>query len=379
MAINFSDTLAAINADLNSRNFVFVLVLAALLSLWFFWLFFVPLSVTKQAKGSFDTGQPVITITTSVNGRIDQIQLATGDFVNAGDPLVIINTDDEQKQIRALQKSLDEQQSALAAMANTHTSELEALTILRNALAIKIESARAQLVNAQTQYDQQKTMVKLLQSATSAVSKIEIQKEQLQLQKIHEHLLITRQLLKTTQTESNQAAEQENLLRARFAQDIAHQQSRIAALEAQLTEQQQAAAHKVLRAPKAARVAEVMPLQQGQWVPSGTTLATLVPEGELRVVAQFNPVDAQGYLQVGQTAKVQVDSFPWLQYGALDAQVMQINEAERDGNIRVLLRLTGNNHLMIQQGMTAKIIVNVAAATPWELLLQSLGRNQSQQ
>lgn len=56
-----------------------------------------------------------------------------------------------------------------------------------------------------------------------------------------------------------------------------------------------------------------------------------------------------------------------------------MNEAERDGSIRVLLGLTGNNHLAIQQGMTAKIIVNVAAATPWELLLQSLGRNQSQQ
>lgn len=379
MAINFSDTLASINADLNRRTIVFAVVLGVLLLLWFCWLFFVPLSITKQATGSFDTGQPVIAITTSVNGRIEQIQLATGDSVNVGDPLIVINTEDEQKQISTLQKSLNEQKAALAAMANTHTSELEALTILRNSLATKIESARAQLANAQNQYDQQKTMVELLQGATSAVSKIEIQKEQLQLQQIHEHLLVTRQLVKTTQTESDHAAEQESLLRARFAQDIAHQKSRIAALEAQLTGQQQAAEHKVLRAPKAARVAEVMPLQQGQWIAAGTTLATLVPEGELRVVAQFNPVDAQGYLQVGQTAKVQVDSFPWLQYGALNAQVLQVNEAERDGTIRVLLGLTGNKHLAIQQGMTAKIIVNVAAATPWELLLQSLGRNQSQQ
>lgn len=379
MAINFSDTLASINADLNRRTIFFSFVIGVLLLLWFCWLFLVPLSITKQAIGRFDTGQPAIAITTSVNGRIEKIQLTSGDFVNKGDPLIVINSDDEQKQIITLQKSLNEQQAALAAMADSQTSELQALTILRNSLATKIESTRAQLTNAQTQYNQQNTMVELLQGATIAVSKIEIQKEQLQLQQIHEHLLVTRQLVKTTQTESDQAAEQESLLRARFAQDIAHQQSRIAALEVQLAEQQQAAAHKILRAPKAARVAEVMPLQQGQWIPVSTTLATLVPEGELRVVAQFNPVDAQGYLHVGQNAKVQVDGFPWLQYGALNAQVLQVNEAERDGTIRVLLGLTGNNHLPIQQGMTAKIIVNVAAATPWELLLQSLGRSQSQQ
>ncbi len=376
MAINFSDTLASINADLNRRTIVFAVVLGVLLLLWFCWLFLVPLSITKQAVGSFDTGQPAIAITTSVNGRIERIQLTTGNSVNAGDPLVVINADDEKKQICSLKKSLSKQQAALTAMDNTHASELQSLTILRNSLAIKIESARAQLANAQTQYDQQKTMVDLLQGATSAVSKIEIQKEQLQLQQIHEHLLVTRQLVRATQAESDQAAEQEDLLRARFAQDIAHQQNRIVTLEAQLAEQQQAVGHKILRAPKAARVAEVMPLQQGQWISAGTTLATLVPEGELRVVAQFNPVDAQGYLHVGQTAKVQVDSFPWLQYGVLTARVLQVNEAERDGSIRVLLALTGKSHLAIRQGMTAKIIVNVAAATPWELLLQSLGRTQ---
>jgi|GEM_PF-4608597 len=376
MAINFYDTLASINADLNRRTIIFAMVLGGLLLLWFGWLFWVPLSITKQALGSFDNGQSAIAITASVNGRIEQIQVATGDVVNAGDALVVINAEDEQKQISNLQKSLGEQQTALAAMANTHTSELQALEISRNSLVVKVESARAQLANVQTQYDQQKTMVELLQSATIAVSKIEIQKEQLQLQQTHEHLLITRQLLKASQTEHQQAEEQEKLLRARFAQEIAQQQSRIATLDAQLAKQQQAAGHKVLRAPKAARVAEVMPLQQGQWITAGTTLATLVPEGELRVVAQFNPVDAQGYLQVGQTAKIQVDSFPWLQYGALPARVLQVNEAERNGSIRVLLALTDKSHLALQQGMTAKIIVNVAAATPWELLLQSLGRTQ---
>ena len=378
MAINFSDTLSSINAELNRRNLIFSIALGSLLLLWFCWLFFVPLQMTKQAAGRFDAGQPAIVITSSIKGRIEQIQMAVGNYVNAGDSLVVINTRDEKTQIDKLQKALSEQQRALTAMNNTHASELQTSTILRESLAAKIESSHSQLENAKNQYDQQKNMVELLQAATTAVSKIEIQKEQLQLQQLYEKQLFAQLLVRTTQAESNQAAEQERVLVARFAQDIANQKTRIAVIEAQLAEQEQIAEHKVLRAPKAARVAEVMPLQQGQWITSGTTVATLVPEGELRVVAQFDPVDAQGYLQVGQTAKVQVDSFPWLKYGALNAQVLQINEAERNGTIRVLLELTGNSHLNIKQGMSAKIIVNIADATPWELLLQSFGRHQSQ-
>jgi multidrug resistance efflux pump len=378
MAINFSDTLASINIDLNQRNVIFGILLGILLLMWFCWLFWVPLSITKQANGSFDTGQPVIAITSAVNGRIERIALTAGSFVNAGDLLISINTEDEEKQIVALQQALHEEELALKAIESSSNSDLQKLAISRQALVEKVKSTRAQLTNAESQFNQQKNMVELLQAASNAVSKIEIQKEQLQLQKIHEHLLITRQLLKAVQAEQQQAAEQQELLAASFAENTARQQSRIAALQAGLNAQQQNAAHKILRAPKSARVAEVMPLQEGQWITAGTTLATLVPEGELRVVAQFDPTDALGYLQVGQTAKIQVDSFPWLQYGALNARVLQVNEAERNGRIRVLLELTGKKHLALQQGMTAKIIVNVSALTPWELLLQSLGRTQSQ-
>jgi multidrug resistance efflux pump len=376
MAINFSDTLASINLDLNQRNLIFGILLAALLLIWFCWLFWVPLNITKQAKGSFDTGQPTIAITSAVDGRIERVALAAGDFVNEGDFLIGINTEDEEKQIEVLQKALREEKLALKAIENSSTSDLQKLAIEQRTLAAKVKSTSAQLANAQAQYDQQKNMVELLQAASSAVSKIEIQKEQLQLQKTHEHLLIVQQSLKTVEAEQQQSLKQQELLEASFAENTARQQSRIATLQADLTSQQQHSAHKILRAPKSAQVAEVMPLQEGQWITAGTTLATLVPEGELRVVAEFDPVDALGYLQVGQTAKIQVDNFPWLQYGALTARVLQVNQAARDGNIRVLLELTGKSHLALQQGMTAKIIVDVASLTPWELLLQSLGRTQ---
>jgi multidrug resistance efflux pump len=377
MAINFSDTLASINQDLNQRNLIFSILLAALLLIWFCWFFWVPLSITKQAKGSFDTGQSAIAITSAVDGRIERVGLVAGDFVNEGDFLIGINTEDEEKQIDVLQKALREEKLALKAIENSSASELQKLAIEHQSLAEKVKSLRAQLVNAQNQYDQQKSMVELLQAATSAISKIEIQKEQLQLQKIHEHLLIVQQSLKTVQSEQQQSIKQQELLEASFAENTARQQSRIASLQADLTAQQQHSAHKIMRAPKSAQVAEVMPLQEGQWITAGTTLATLVPEGELRVVAEFDPVDALGYLHVGQTAKIQVDNFPWLQYGALTARVLQVNQAARDGNIRVLLELTGKQHWVLQPGMTAKVIIDVAALTPWELLLQSLGQIRS--
>lgn len=376
MAINFSSSLAAIQADLNQRALGIVWVPVVLLLFWFGWLLLAPLSITKQGSGVLQNGQPEIAITASVDGRVQSLEVAAGAQVVAGDALVYIQAEGEQQQLVSVQKSLDEQRAALIALQAVQAGERQALRIQQESLAEKQLTLKAQIASVQARYEQQQKMVTLLQGASSAVSKIELQKEQLQLQELHEHLLITRQQQAQANSDYQQVLEQQKINSSRFEQQNSDQQSRIAALEVELAQAQQAAWHKVLRAPKSARVAEVMPVQPGQWITAGTQLATLIPEGDLQVVAQFNPADAQGYLQAGQQARIQVDSFPWLQFGAVDAEIINIDEAARDGVIRVVLVLKGNNKLALRSGMTGQVIVDVASATPWQLLIQSLGRQR---
>lgn len=376
MAINFSDTLAAITAELNQKHLAFGILLGAMLLLWFGWLFLGQLDITRQASGIIELEQSAIKVVSSVDGRVETVNVAIDEDVIQGSSLIILDAQDEKKQIKSLEKSLNEQLSVLAALQNTHTNEVEKLTLQRDALLDDEKTETDQLTVIQSQFTQQQETVNLLNTATAAVSKIELQREQLQLKQIQERLLSKQQTLAGVKSAYKQLVQEQEAAAARFAQSVAHQQALIAKLEAELSQQQQSVLHKSLVAPKDARVAEIMPLQPGQWITAGTHLATLLPKGNLRVVAQFKPVDAQGHLLVGQKAKVQVDSFPWLQYGALTAQVIQLSQAERDGSVRVMLDFIEQPHLALQHGMTAKIIVSVADASPWELLLQSLGRRQ---
>ncbi len=375
MAINFSSSLAAIQADLHQRLLWILLIPAALLLLWLVWLFTLPLDITKQGKGVLQNGQPDIAITAGVNGRIGAVHMNTGERVNAGDALIHLQADEEQ-QLQSVQQVLAEQQAALAAQNLATQGQLAQLQIQLDAQMSALASLREQLLSVKSRYQQQQSLVNMLSRAGGAVSKIELQKEQLQQQSLYEQLLVSQQQVAAAEQSLKQAQEQEKITRANVAQTQAEQQHSISALQLQQAQLTEALGHKILRAPKAARVAEVMPLQPGQWVAAGTQLATLVPDGDLQIVASFDPADAQGYIRSGQTARIQMDSFPWLQYGAVDARVMQVDEADRDGRMRVVLALDTKNSLALRNGMTGQVIVDVASATPWQLLLQSLGRQQ---
>lgn len=374
MAINFSDTLTSIHADLNQRNILLSAILCGLLLCWLVWLFWVPLSVTKQAQGFIEINQPALSLVAATAGRIDSVQIKLGDNVSPDTSLIKINGDDEVKQIALLTQSIVKQKYSLSALHKTQESEIRSLHNEIAALEQKIKNILGQVDNVQAQFDQQAKTVALLNNANSAVSKIELQREQLQLKQIQERLLAKQQESANLQAEHRQLLEQKNSQAAKITQENSNQQSRIVALESELSQQEQLLKHKTLSVSKSAKVAEVMPLQTGQWINAGEQLATLLPQGDLRVLAQFKPTDAQGYLQLGQSAKIHVDNFPWLQYGALNAKVVHIDQAERNGMIRVLLELENNNHLALQHGMSASISVSVASATPWQLLLQSLGR-----
>ncbi len=375
MAINFSSSLAAIQADLHQRLLWILLIPAALLLLWLVWLFMVPLDITKQGKGVLQNGQPDIAITAGVSGRIAELHLTTGERVNAGDALIHLQTDEEQ-QLQSVQQALAEQQAALAAQNLAAQGQLAQLQIQLDAQMSALASLREQLLSVKSRYQQQQSLVNMLSRAGGAVSKIELQKEQLQQQSLYEQLLASQQQVAAAEQSLKQAQEQEKITRANVAQTQAEQQRSISALQLQQAQLTESLNHKILRAPKSARVAEVMPLQPGQWIAAGTQLATLVPDGELQVVANFDPADAQGYIRSGQSARIQMDSFPWLQYGAVDARVVQVDEADRDGRMRVVLALEPKNALALRTGMTGQVIVDVASATPWQLLLQSLGRQQ---
>jgi membrane fusion protein (multidrug efflux system) len=130
-----------------------------------------------------------------------------------------------------------------------------------------------------------------------------------------------------------------------------------------------------LRSPVAGRIGEVMVLRATSVVREGDRLATVVPAGELRVVAEF-PQATVGRLRIGQHARVRLTSFNWVEFGTLSASVVSVATEPQGGHVRAEMRLTGAppRGIPLQHGLAGVVDVEVERASPATLVLRAAGR-----
>ena len=95
----------------------------------------------------------------------------------------------------------------------------------------------------------------------------------------------------------------------------------------------------------------------------GSRICTIVPDGDLKVVASFAPAVALGRVRAGQVAHVKLDGFPWTQYGSPSARVSRVSGEPRDGTVRVELTLD----------LPAEVDIEVEQVTPAALVMRSIG------
>jgi multidrug resistance efflux pump len=133
---------------------------------------------------------------------------------------------------------------------------------------------------------------------------------------------------------------------------------------------------RTVRAPVAGRVGEIARLRVGAVVAQGDRLGSVVPEGALRVVAEFSPEAAIGRIRAGQRARLRLASFPALQFGVLAARVERVASEAGDGKIRVELsaRPGRGSLLPFEHGLPGTVEIEVEHATPSALVLRTVGK-----
>lgn len=129
-----------------------------------------------------------------------------------------------------------------------------------------------------------------------------------------------------------------------------------------------------IRAPVAGRLGEVVPLRVGAVVREGDKLAAVVPQGKLRVVADFEPGSALGRVRPGQSARLRLEGFPWTRYGSVDTTVSRVASEIRSGRVRVELALGAPTSIPLEHGMPGTVEVEVERVTPATLVLRSAGK-----
>ncbi len=131
-----------------------------------------------------------------------------------------------------------------------------------------------------------------------------------------------------------------------------------------------------LRAPVAGRVGDVAPLHAGEFVAAGAKLVTVIPQGDLVAVAEFEPAAVLGRLHPGQAAQLRLDGFPWAQFGSVAATVSRVAGEIRDNRIRVEFTPQAGwpPGVTAQHGLPGTMEVTLERVAPAELLLRAVGQ-----
>jgi multidrug resistance efflux pump len=131
-----------------------------------------------------------------------------------------------------------------------------------------------------------------------------------------------------------------------------------------------------IRAPIDGRIGEAANLRVGTVVSEGDRLGSIVPTGNLVIVAQYPAQAALGRIRPGQPATLRLEGFPWTEFGTVSATVAAVAQEARDGKIRVELALAGKSSFRgsLQHGMPGTLEITVERVSPLSLTLRTAGQ-----
>jgi multidrug resistance efflux pump len=164
---------------------------------------------------------------------------------------------------------------------------------------------------------------------------------------------------------------------------VARLQGEVAALEAQRATLQASTERlsyeierRRIRAPTDGRIGEAANLRIGTMVSEGSRLGSIVPTGNLVIVAQYPAQAALGRIRPGQPATLRLEGFPWTEFGTVSATVAAVAQEARDGKIRVELTLARKSSYRgsLEHGMPGTIEVTVERVSPLGLTLRTAGQ-----
>jgi len=354
-------------------------VAGVLLAAWAGWFLLGRVTVFQlSTQARVEVRQAATPLSAAAGGRVLASRLAVGAAVQAGD--VLVELDAEEPRLRLAEE--EARQQALAAQLATLTQELQSResAITQDALAGQAAVAagrmRAQESAAGLSHAIEQARRLAEESAAGGVSAAEAQQAQAEAKKLaaaREALLadVRRLQSQSAGRTAEQRAGTESLRRQRDGL-----QGELHGGQALLQRPQRDIEQHRVRAPVAGRLGDVAPLHAGDVVAAGQKFASVVPAGELIVVADFDPAGALGRLHEGQVARLRLAGFNWAQYGSVEARISRVAAELRDGRLRVELAPRGAlpQGLALQHGQPGAVEVEVETIAPAVLLLRAAGQ-----
>jgi multidrug resistance efflux pump len=372
----FPITFQQLAHDSLGKRVAFLLLSAALVAAWIAWSFLARVAVytiTDQAR--VEVAQAVYSIQAPVSGRVTKSNLELGRKVESGEVLVELEDESQKLKIAEEQKHAQTLAAQKRDLNTQLAAEQRALAADREEQESATAEARDKIMQAQVAKqltdDQVRDQGRLLQEGL--ISKWDYQRLKADARQKALDLEAAQKVL--TEVEKKGITE------------VTDRQSRIASIESDVhkIEGDQAASadaseelnHELrrytIRAPGWGRLDSIVSVKPGTYIHEGDRLGAIVPQGQYRIVADFDPSDAIGLVHPGQSASLRLAGFPWAEYGSIGATVRTVGSEVRDGRVRVELEPNAQRRLPLQHGLPGSVEIITERISPALLLVRQAG------
>ncbi|MDB4987232.1 MAG: hypothetical protein JWN04_2410 [Myxococcaceae bacterium] len=376
MPSRFVDTLRSL--DDTRGGWPWLLPALLVLVAWLLWLFCARVHLyASTVHARLEVGRMVYHVMTSETGTVTRTRCELGLRVRQGEVLVELDDRVERAELTQMQAELSGLQLRSAAL-EAQIMAGQARRVARLKLD-KIGTERASLELEQARsadaYRRELAAVNADLLDHSLVSRVEELSARVEAEKSQLHVRDSNkevERFRATQhyqdtSELFQLSELRGLLAELNAAAIS-KEAEVVRVRAQLERRK-------LVAPTSGRLGHILPLRVGDVAKSAEILATVVPEEAVRVVAEFAPDEAAGRILPGQSARIRLSGFSWVEYGMIEAQVIHVASEPHQDSIRVELALAGahGNRIPLQHGLPGQVDVRIQTTTPWAIVARSLG------
>lgn len=379
MPIPFSQTLRSLDRREPWSFWAAWLGAGLLLTLWLLWFFLadVALRASSQAAWLEAESRPH-RVTCAVGGQVVSVHTELGAQVAAGDLLVLL--DDRDARALLLRERARRQASiqTLAALETQIQGEERRTLRVRQSKGSATDEARARrrqataaLADAQAEVERLRPLVEL-----GILGKAELERAEGKVRQLIPAVDAQAETVALRRGEQGvDLAEAEVRLDQLNAERV-REQGLLGAIEAEVDRLEHLLEQYRLVAPVSGEVGRWDNPRPGDVMAFGESPATVIPAGELRVVAEFLPSVAVGRIRQGQPATVAYDGFPWTQFGKMGATVKRVARQPGSGRIRVELepRLDRESRLPLEHGLPGTVEVEVERLSPAALVLRLAGR-----
>ena len=379
MALAFSRSLRALETDHTFGGALLWLFMLGLSAAWLYWFTLTRVQLLAETdRARVEVRQTGHGVQAPVSGRVLVSHQSLDRWVNAGDVLLELDSSLEHSELEQKRTELTGTQAELSALkqqvgalqqviateeqaTRVHVDEAELLKQQAQALAVYRDGEEARTVALRE--------LGALAEATAQKSSSEAEQQR----RSAEHAALAIERIRADRAVA-QAERIEHLSQLRT--QAAGLQARAAALVHDIERDEHELERRLIRAPIAGRLGDVAALTAGSFVQAGDTLCAIVPDGRLRVSADFAAAQAVGRIRRGQTARMRLYGFPWTQYGTLHAVVEHVARESRDGRVRVELAADPESlrRVSLRHGMSGSLEIALKTVSPLELTWRAVGK-----